>query len=365
MENINDWSYKYQEALKVLAIKLNALYQDYSKNVDSNPIEHIKYRIKTPKSMREKIAKKIREDHNFNIDENDIILTEKIIDDYLCDVVGVRIVCSFIDDLEELKNKIKEDKDLEVIEEKNYIDNPKKNGYKSYHLKVKVPVAINGKKDEVKAEIQLRTIAMDMCASVEHIIYYKKGIMLSPKTQNDLERTITASNEFDKSSNNYIKDVKSLNLEKEWIDLDQIPDKDFNNLLGKYKLALDKIYSKISNISEEYKSVGKVSPIEHINVRIKNKERIFRKLLKQGLDINLKNIEEYISDIAAIRIVCPFKENIYEVIDKIKEDNEIEIIKEKDYITTPKASGYRSYHLIALVPIYTEMGKIYIKTETI
>ena len=363
MENINDWSYKYQKALEVLKQKLNVLYQEYSKNDDNNPIEHIKYRIKSPKSIKEKIIKKVKESSDLTLEPENIVLTEKLIDEFLCDIVGVRIVCSFKDDLNKLINVIKNDKDIQVLEEKNYIEEPKRNGYKSYHFKVAVPVIINGEKKYVKSEIQLRTIAMDMCASIEHIIYYKKNIILSDKAMEDLQRTVQICDSFDNMLNDYIKKIKDLNLEKKYIDLNQISDKEFNNLLPKYNLALDILRQKIYSMVDEYKANGSISPIEHINSRIKNKEKIIRKLQNQGIEVNINNIEEYITDIAAIRVVCPFKKDIYEIIEKIKEDKDIKIIKEKDYITNPKDSGYRSYHLIALVPIHTDIGILYVKTE--
>ena len=360
----NTWNYKYQEALTVLQNKFHKLYIEYSKKSENNPIEHIKYRIKTPYSIKDKIIKRIEKKSNIVVNPNDIVLNQQIIDKYVNDVVGMRIVCSFKSDLQKIIKLIREDKELILIDEKNYIDNPKTNGYKSYHMRVYVPIELNGQKEYIKAEIQLRTLAMDMCASLEHIIYYKKNIKLPEKTMNDLERTVKICDEFDNILDNYIIDIRGLNLDKEPIDLDIIPEKDFNNLIPKYEEALKIIEEKIISKKEENKLNNNINKIEHINSRIKNKERIIRKLKKQGLEINLKNIEEHLSDIAAIRVVCPFKKDVYEIINKIKEIDEIEIIKEKDYISNPKESGYRSYHLIALVPIYTEgLGKIYVKTE--
>ena len=79
--------------------------------------------------------------------------------------------------------------------------------------------------------------------------------------------------------------------------------------------------------------------------------------------IAFENIEEYINDMAGIRVVCPFKQNVNDLVKELKNDKELLIQKEKNYVTNPKESGYRSYHLIVLVPIYTEMGKIYVKSE--
>ena len=364
MQDKELWITKYEAAYKFLDEKFSVLCEEFSKNSETNPIEHIKSRIKSPYSIKEKIVKKIKSDSNIIIDVDDIVLDDEIIDKYLNDVVGFRIICSFKSDLVKLIDLIRNDSDLVLIDEKNYIANPKENGYKSYHMRVLVPVYVNGEKKYVKAEIQLRTIAMDMSASLEHIIYYKKNIDLPDKMMQDMDRTVSICDDFDNMFNNYINYIKDRHLEKGDIDLNSIPIEDFNRVILKYEIALNNVKERINLIKEDCNNHGIVNLIEHVNSRIKNRDRIIRKLNKQGKSPNIENMESAISDIAAIRVVCPFKKNIYDVVDRIREFPDIKIIREKDYITNPKDSGYRSYHLIAEVPVRINNKDIeYVKVE--
>ena len=362
MENNDSELYliKYNKALELLQNKFNQLYLDYEHNSNDNPIEHIKSRIKDSQSIKEKIKKKLIKN---NIDTNNIILSEELIDKYLSDVVGIRLVCSFKNDLEEIINIIKKDKELTIIDEKDYITNPKSNGYKSYHIRVEIPVEVNGKKEKVKAEIQLRTIAMDMNASLEHILRYKKDVSLPEDVMDTLKDTANFCNELDEELKNEIIKRKDIKDNKVLVDLNSISDEDFNKIIPKYDSAIKVIEEKLKHMREEYKKNNLINPIEHINIRIKDKEATLRKLNKLKKDLNIENIEEYINDMAGIRVVCPFKQNVNDLVKELKNDKELLIQKEKNYVTNPKESGYRSYHLIVLVPIYTEMGKIYVKSE--
>ena len=151
-------------ALKVLEAQLEVINDEFQYKYNHNPIEHIKTRVKTVDSIEKKLEK-----YGYDFSVSNIVK-------YINDVIGARIVCSFKSDIYDLVNIIKKSSILEVIEEKDYIKKPKPSGYSSYHLIVKVPVNISNQLIYVKVEIQIRTVAMDFWASIEHKLKYKKGI---------------------------------------------------------------------------------------------------------------------------------------------------------------------------------------------
>ena len=137
-------------------------------NNDRDPVEYIKSRVKSEDSMQEKLKRKGLE---VNLDN---ALTR------IHDAAGIRIICTFVDDVYDVVEMIKKYNDIEVINEKDYIKNPKDNGYRSYHLIIKIPLNIVGDIHKVYLEIQIRTIAMDFWSSLEHQMKYKKDIQ-NPK----------------------------------------------------------------------------------------------------------------------------------------------------------------------------------------
>ena len=156
--------YIYKSALKVLNTKFEILNEEFNNFYEYNPIDHITQRIKSPESIIDKMKKK------------ELELTYRNLVEYINDVAGMRIICSFKDDVYKIVNIIEDMRDVEIIKRKDYISNPKKSGYSSYHLIVKVPVNISNQLIYVKVEIQIRTVAMDFWASIEHKLKYKKGI---------------------------------------------------------------------------------------------------------------------------------------------------------------------------------------------
>lgn len=119
-----------------------------------------------------------------------------------------------------------------------------------------------------------------------------------------------------------------------------------------YQSALKEIGTKLEILNDEFKFVHKYNPIEHIESRMKSEESIVRKLMKKGQDITVENIERYIDDVAGIRVICSFTLDIYRIVDMISNQDDIEVVKTKDYMVNPKPSGYRSYHMIVKVPIF-------------
>lgn len=151
----------YNSALREINTKLEILNDEFKLAHSYNPIEHITSRIKSPESIAKKIRKKNKE------------LTVENIVKYVNDVAGIRVICSFTSDIYRLANAIGNQNDVKVLRVKDYITNPKENGYKSYHMIVSVPIFLTDNVIETKVEIQIRTIAMDFWASLEHKIYYK------------------------------------------------------------------------------------------------------------------------------------------------------------------------------------------------
>ena len=119
-----------------------------------------------------------------------------------------------------------------------------------------------------------------------------------------------------------------------------------------YQSALKEIGTKLEILNDKFKFVHKYNPIEHIESRMKSEESIVRKLMKKGQDITVENIERYIDDVAGIRVICSFTPDIYRIVDMISNQDDIEVVKTKDYMVNPKPSGYRSYHMIVKVPIF-------------
>ncbi len=151
----------YDAALKEVNTKLEILNNEFKLAHQYNPIEHITSRIKTPQS----IAKKLR--HNQKELKIDNIIK------YVNDVAGIRIICSFTSDIYRIADLISKQSDIKVLKVKDYIMCPKENGYTSYHMIISIPVFLTDRTVETKVEIQIRTIAMDFWASLEHKIYYK------------------------------------------------------------------------------------------------------------------------------------------------------------------------------------------------
>ena len=140
-------------------------------------------------------------------------------------------------------------------------------------------------------------------------------------------------------------------------------DLEYKRLTFVYTAALQQLEGKINTLSEEFKILHKYNPIEHISSRIKSKESITNKLIKKGLDFTYENLIKTINDIAGMRIICSFIPDIYRMVEMIENMPDVTVLKKKDYVTTPKSSGYSSYHLIVSLPISLSVGVIDVKVE--
>ncbi len=163
-EDVDSWKtimFLYNAALKEVGTKLEILNDEFQHVHQYNPIEHIKTRIKTPES----IVKKLRR-YGYETSVENMVK-------HINDIAGVRLICSFTSDIYRLAEMIGKQSDIKVLAIKDYIKNPKPSGYKSFHMLVSVPIFLTDGVVDTKVEIQIRTIAMDFWASLEHKIYYK------------------------------------------------------------------------------------------------------------------------------------------------------------------------------------------------
>ena len=158
---VSELMLKYNFALQLLETQFNILIKEFEFKNKYNPVEHMKSRLKTEKSIIDKLNKKGYE------------VTTKNMISHVHDIIGIRIVCSFLDDVYDIVDIIKSSKQFKIKEEKDYIKNPKSTGYMSYHLIVLVPIYLNETVEHVEAEIQIRTSAMDFWASIDHKVQYK------------------------------------------------------------------------------------------------------------------------------------------------------------------------------------------------
>ena len=175
----------YRCAIMEVETKFNVLNEQFSLQHDRTPINSIKNRLKSPESIRKKLALK------------NLPITLASIEDNLCDIAGIRIICSFTDDVYSLANALISQDDVTLIEIKDYIKKPKENGYRSLHLIVSIPIFLMHEKREMKVEIQLRTIAMDSWASLEHQLKYKKDIPFTENMAHELYLCSQLSAELD------------------------------------------------------------------------------------------------------------------------------------------------------------------------
>ena len=176
----------YRCAMMEIETKLNVLDVEFSLQHDRNPINDIKSRLKSFHSIKEKLE---RQKLPFNLES---------IEDYLNDIAGVRVVCSFPDDVYLLADALLQQDDINLVSMKDYIKNPKPNGYRSLHLIVTVPIFLAHEKKLMKVEIQLRTIAMDVWASLEHQLRYKKNSIYNEEMAEELLYCANLSAELDK-----------------------------------------------------------------------------------------------------------------------------------------------------------------------
>lgn len=188
----------YKFALDEMNTKINILKEEFEYANEYNPIEHTTSRLKSPESIFQKVRRK---DIDFTLDS---------IKENIFDIAGIRITCSFRSDIYRISNMLLNQKDIEMVEMKDYIKEPKPNGYQSLHLIVKVPVFMSDGEEIVPVEIQIRTIAMDFWASLEHKIYYKYNNDIPARLKMELKEAAIAADELDLKMERLHKEISKI-----------------------------------------------------------------------------------------------------------------------------------------------------------
>lgn len=164
----------YRCAIMEVETKFRVLNEAMSLEYDRNPIESIKSRLKSPENIVEKILAR------------GYPLTTESIEEHVNDVAGVRVICSFPSEIYMLADALLKQDDVKLLKRKDYIEHPKENGYRSLHLIISTPIFLHNEKRMMKVEVQLRTLAMDLWASAEHKIRYKKDILIPEQVSAEL-----------------------------------------------------------------------------------------------------------------------------------------------------------------------------------
>jgi len=197
LKNVPRMYQKYDAALKEVCTKLEILDTNFEVSADHNPIHHMESRLKSPKSIRDKLRKS-----NLEISEDDIRSR-------IFDIAGIRVICNYIDDIYLISGKLCEQSDVTVVSIKDYIKEPKPSGYRSLHVTVEIPVFQPNQVENVPVEIQFRTVSMDVWASLEHELRYKSNNVLSDDQQQMLKDSALQLEKVDRSFQEIYDSVKS------------------------------------------------------------------------------------------------------------------------------------------------------------
>ncbi|MBC3805640.1 GTP pyrophosphokinase family protein [Acetobacterium fimetarium] len=199
-ENLKDFVLQqqlYRAAIKEIKTKLEILDEEFQVKYDHNPIHHMEYRLKSPKSIAEKMERKGLELSADSIRKN------------LTDIAGVRVICNYLTDINRIATLLLRQDDISLIRKNDYISNPKANGYRSLHLIVLVPIFLAERTESVPVEIQIRTIAMDFWASLEHQLKYKSHSDISEGLRNRLKSCADSITNLDEEMQLIYKEINS------------------------------------------------------------------------------------------------------------------------------------------------------------
>ncbi len=185
-EGFEAFRHAYRAAIKEVRTKIEILSEDFAVRHDYNPIHHMERRLKTPDSIEEKLTRLGKEITIASAKEN------------IFDIAGIRVVCNFIDDVYAVADMLTSQSDVKLLTEKDYIKNPKPNGYRSLHLAIAIPVYLLDGCEEVIVEVQIRTVAMDFWASLEHQLRYKQNKDISSKIDLELKACAEVSATLDR-----------------------------------------------------------------------------------------------------------------------------------------------------------------------
>lgn len=194
---------RYNFALNEMETRITNLQEEFQMLHDYNPIEHIKSRLKSPESIMKKIHRKGGAQ---SLDE---------VSELIKDIAGIRITCSFINDIYTIRDMLQNQHDLKIVQIKDYIQSPKPNGYRSLHILAQVPVFLSDRQERVYVEIQVRTIAMDFWASLEHKIFYKYNQSIPQTLLQELSDAAEAAYALDHKMEKLHRQVEEIKLTRE------------------------------------------------------------------------------------------------------------------------------------------------------
>ena len=157
----------------------------------------------------------------------------------------------------------------------------------------------------------------------------------------------------------YVKELSFMELLPEIRDVME----EYKEMQFMYRSALKTLKARLDILNDEFQYIHNYNPVEIIKTRVKTEESIIRKLQMKGLSITLEHIKREIDDIAGVRVICTYTSDIYRIVDMLSRQQDIEIMRVKDYYLDPKPSGYRSYHMIVAVPIYLTERPVKVKVE--
>lgn len=200
----------YKFALAELETKIEILQEEFLMIHEYNPIEHTSSRLKSPESIMKKLGRKGKEISVSSIREN------------VKDIAGLRITCSFISDIYQIHEMLQNQSDLKILNVKDYIQNPKNNGYKSLHLLIEIPVFMSDCKEIVTVEVQIRTIAMDFWASLEHKIFYKYDQFVPERLLKELKEAADSAYALDQKMERLHNEIKIIKDENNIETIDEL-----------------------------------------------------------------------------------------------------------------------------------------------
>lgn len=198
LEGFEKFKHSYRAAIKEVRTKIEILSEDFAVRHDYNPIHHMERRLKTPESIESKLRRLDKEISIESAREN------------IYDIAGIRVVCNFIDDVYTVADMLLDQNDIKLIAKKNYIEHPKSTGYRSLHLVISVPVFLLDGCEEIPVEIQLRTVAMDFWASLEHQLRYKNEKLHSPIVDLELKACAEINATLDRKMQGLFDELNAL-----------------------------------------------------------------------------------------------------------------------------------------------------------
>lgn len=218
-------SYKF--ALEEIGTKVNILKEEFRLVHEYNPIEHVITRVKSVDSIIRKMEKK------------KLPLSLEMIREQIRDIAGIRIICSFVSDIYRISEMIQKQSDIQIVQVKDYIQAPKPNGYQSLHIVMKIPVYMSDRKEDVYVEMQIRTIAMEFWASLEHKIYYKYNKQVPEKLIDELREAALTAFELDRKMeriNNEINILKEYDEDEQSNNKQLEPEKLLKTMITSYQV---------------------------------------------------------------------------------------------------------------------------------